>query len=133
MSLLNTMGLSTNAMRAQAIRLNAIASNIANADISSKTEDGAYKAKHALFAEAPASGGGSSVNVVSLVASTAPAKAKYDPADPQANEQGMVWKPNVDLAGEMSDMIAASRAYQLNAEIANVTRALVNRALAIGQ
>ena len=132
MSLINTFSVSTKAMQAQAIRLNTIASNIANADVSSASAESAYKAKKVIFQETPLQAS-STVRVLDIQQTSVPPKMKFDPSDPLANEQGMVWKPAVDLAGEMSDMISSSRAYQLNAEIANVTRALVNRALAIGQ
>lgn len=132
MSLIQTMFIATEAMRAQSQRLNLVASNVANADVSSATADGAYKAKRPVFEEVLLSAGGSAVQVREI-ASSGEAKAKYDPSDPLANEQGMVWKPGVDLAAEMSDMISASRAYQLNVEVANVSRSLLNRALNIGQ
>jgi flagellar basal-body rod protein FlgC len=133
MSLMQTMFIATEAMRAHSQRLNLVASNLANADVSSATELDAYKAKRPIFQEVMLGSGGSTVRVSGQTTSSAAAKLKYDPADPLANENGMVWKPSVDLAGEMADMITASRAYQLNAEVANVSRALVNRALSIGQ
>jgi flagellar basal-body rod protein FlgC len=132
MSLIQTMQIATEAMRAQSQRLNMVASNLANADVSSATEADAYKAKRPVFEEMMVGASGSSVRVKS-VATVGSAKIKYDPSDPLANEQGIVWKPGVDLAAEMSDMISASRAYQLNVEVANVSRALINRALNIGQ
>lgn len=133
MSMLQTMFIATEAMRAHAQRLNLVASNLANADVSSSTEAGAYKAKRPIFQEVMLGAGGSTVRVSSQTTSSAQAKMKYDPADPLANEQGMVWKPSVDLAGEMADMMTAARAYQLNAEVANVSRSLINRALSLGQ
>ena len=133
MSLLQTMFIATEAMRAQSQRLNLVASNLANADVSSATEAGAYRAKRPVFQEVMLGAGGSTVNVSEQTISSSPEKLKYDPADPLANEQGMVWKPSVDLAAEMADMISASRAYQLNVEVANMSRSLINRALTLGQ
>lgn len=132
MSLLETMYVSTEAMRAQSLRLNMIASNLANADVSSSTETGAYKAKRPVFQEVMLGVGASTIKV-SEQATSGQARMKYDPADPLANEQGMVWKPGVDLAGEMADMISASRAYELNVDVANMSRSLMVRALTIGQ
>lgn len=132
MSLMQTMQIATEAMRAQSQRLNMVASNLANADVSSSTEAGVYKAKRPIFEEFLLGASGSSVRVKSIATVGTP-KLKYDPADPMANEQGNVWKPGVDLAAEMADMISSSRAYQLNVEVANVSRALINRALNIGQ
>jgi flagellar basal-body rod protein FlgC len=131
MSLINTIFISTEAMRAQSQRLNMVASNLANADVSSKTDAGAYKAKRPIFEEV-LTGAGSTIKV-SGQASVGSPKAKFDPSDPLANDNGMVWKSSVDLSAEMADMISASRAYQLNVEVANVSRALINRALSLGQ
>lgn len=132
MSLLQTMFIATEGMRAQGQRLNLVASNVANADVSSATQEGAYRAKRPVFQELMLPSGGSTVQVAQQVA-TGMAKLKYDPSDPLANEQGMVWKPSVDLAAEMADMISSSRAYQLNVEVANMSRSLLNRALSVGQ
>lgn len=132
MSLLQTMFIATEAMRAQSQRLNLVASNVANADVSSATEAGAYRAKKPVFQEVMLATGASTIRVGQQVGVGTP-KMKYDPSDPLANEQGMVWKAAVDLAGEMADMISSSRAYQLNVEVANVSRSLLTRALNIGQ
>ena len=132
MSLIQTMFIATEAMRAHSQRLNLVASNVANADVSSSSEADAYKAKKAVFTEVMLGSGGSTVAVTGQAA-TGQAKMKYDPADPMANDQGMVWKPGVDLAGEMADMISSSRAYQLNVEVANISRILMGRLLTVGQ
>lgn len=132
MSLMQTMFIATEAMRAQGQRLNLVASNIANADVSSSSEAGAYRAKRPVFQELMLSSGASTVQVSQQTLTGMP-KLKYDPSDPLANEQGMVWKPSVDLPAELADMISSSRAYQLNVEVANMSRILLNRALSIGQ
>lgn len=134
MSLLGTIGIATGAMQAQSLRLNLVASNLANAEVSAGSEAAAYHAQRPFFvAKQPEQQIGFGVKVQEVVSSKEPVRMKYDPADPLANEQGMVWKTNVDVAAEMADMISASRAYQLNAEVANMSRSLFNRALNIGQ
>lgn len=133
MSLLGAMKIATQGMSSQGMRMNLVASNMANADVSAKSESEVYKAKHAFFETLEQANGSSGVAVRSIENSKDVAKLKYDPADPNANEKGMVYKPNVDVAGEMADLISASRAYQLNAEVANMSRALYQKALNIGQ
>lgn len=133
MSLMGAMRISTEAMGAQALRLNMVASNLANADVSAGSFESAYKAKKPLFETVAQVNGAASVRVNSVQSSGAPAKAHYDPSDPLANAQGMVWKSNVDVAAEMADMISSSRAYELNAEIANMSRSLVQKSFSIGQ
>lgn len=133
MSLSQAFNLSLGALSAQSLRLNLVASNIANADVSSTTEEGAYKAVKPFFEAFEQQSGASSVNVSAVIKSNAPAKLKYDPSDPLANAQGYVYKPNVDLAAEMADMISASRSYQLNADVAQVSKSLIDKVLAIGQ
>ncbi len=133
MSLSQAFSTSLGAMSAQSVRLNLIASNVANVDVSAKSEQEAYKAVRPFFKIVEDANGASSVSVGGIVKSTAPAKLKYDPSDPLADEKGYVWKPNVDVAAEMADMITASRAYQLNADVAQVSKTLMDRVLSIGQ
>lgn len=133
MSLSQAFNISLGGMSAQALRLNLVASNIANADVSSATESGAYRSVRPFFQAVEQASGAQSVNVSQIVKSNAPAKLKYDPSDPLANAQGYVYKSNVDLAAEMADMISASRSYQLNADVAQVSKSLMDRVLSIGQ
>lgn len=133
MSLMGAMKISTEAMGAQALRLNMVASNLANADVSANSFESAYKAKKPLFETVSRADGSATVRVSEVQTSANPAKTHYDPSDPMADERGMVWKPNVDVAAEMADMISSSRAYELNADVANMSRALVQKAFAIGQ
>lgn len=133
MSLFNALTIATKGMEVQAVRLNLVASNMANAEVASSSFEEAYKAKHVQIEATQDVGMGSSVKITEIKDSDASVKMKYDPSNPKANEKGMVYTSNVDVAAEMADMIAASRAYQMNVEVANMSRALYQKALTIGQ
>lgn len=121
------------ALTAQSARLNAVASNLANADSVAGADGQPYRAKQVVFQAQPVAGGAVGVRVTQVVDSSAPLRVLYDPANPAANEQGYVSMPNVNVIEEMTNMISASRAYQTNAEVMNTTKALLAKTLAIGQ
>ena len=121
------------ALTAQSARLNAVASNIANADSVVGADGQPYKAKQVVFRAMPVEGGGLGVRVTQVVDSAAPARMQYEPANPAADEKGYVTLPNVNVVEEMVNMISASRAYQTNAEVMTTAKALMAKTLAIGQ
>ncbi|MHB1359021.1 MAG: flagellar basal body rod protein FlgC [Rhodocyclaceae bacterium] len=121
------------ALTAQSARLNAVASNLANADSVAGADGQPYRAKQVVFKATAVEGGGMGVRVTQVVDSAAPLRMQYDPANPAANEQGYVSMPNVNVVEEMVNMISASRAYQTNAEVMNTAKSLMQKALAIGQ
>lgn len=121
------------ALTAQSARLNAVASNLANADSIAGADGQPYRAKQVVFRALPVEGGGIGVRATQVVDSAAPLRMQYDPANPAANEQGYVALPNVNVVEEMVNMISASRAYQTNAEVMNTAKALMTKTLAIGQ
>lgn len=121
------------ALTAQSARLNAVASNLANADSVAGADGQPYRAKQVVFRATPVEGGGMGVRVTQVVDSAAPLRMTYDPANPAANEQGYVSMPNVNVVEEMVNMISASRAYQTNAEVMNTAKSLMQKTLAIGQ
>lgn len=121
------------ALTAQSARLNAVASNLANADSVVGSDGQPYRAKQVVFKAMPVEGGGIGVRVTQVVDSAAPLRMQYDPANPAADEKGYVALPNVNVVEEMVNMISASRAYQTNAEVMNTAKALMAKTLAIGQ
>lgn len=121
------------ALTAQSARLNAVASNLANADSVVGSDGQPYRAKQVVFRAMPVEGGGIGVRVTQVVESAAPLRMQYDPANPAADEKGYVSLPNVNVVEEMVNMISASRAYQTNAEVMNTAKALMAKTLAIGQ
>lgn len=121
------------ALTAQSARLNAVASNLANADSVVGADGQPYRSKQVVFKATPVEGGGLGVRVTQVVESAAPLRMVYEPNNPAANEQGYVSMPNVNVVEEMVNMISASRAYQTNAEVMNTAKGLMQKSLAIGQ
>ena len=124
-------------MSAQSVRLNATASNLANAESVSGDPNQVYKAKHPLF-EAIRTGLGkdaatSGVAVRGIYEDQAPAMARYEPGNPLADVNGYVYAPNVNTVEEMVDMISASRSYQNNVEVMNTAKDMMLATLRLGQ
>ena len=109
------------AMAAQTVRLNTIASNLANADSAAGSEGETYRARKPVFSavmDGPgASGAGGRVQVLDVVQSDEPLRKVYEPGHPMANADGMVFYPNVNQVAEMTDMMSASRAFETNVEV----------------
>jgi flagellar basal-body rod protein FlgC len=133
MSDFRILAIAASALTAQSARLNAVASNLANADSVIGSDGRPYRAKQVVFQAVPVEGGGLGVRVKQVVESAAPLRLQYDPANPTADEKGYVALPNVNVVEEMVNMISASRAYQANVEVMNSARALMTKTLSIGQ
>ena len=133
MSLPNVFSIAGSALTAQSARLNAVASNLANADSVVGADGQPYRAKQVVFQATSVEGGGVGVRVTQLVESAAPLRMMYDPKNPAADAQGYVALPNVNVVDEMVNMISASRSYQNNVEVMNTAKALLQKTLAIGQ
>lgn len=134
MSLFNVFNISGSAMSAQSQRLNAVASNLANADSATSANGTPYKAKQVVFsALATSSPDANGVKVLKVVEDKSPPKVIYDPKHPLADEKGYVTMPNVNVTEEMVNMISASRAYQNNVETMNAAKTMLMKTLTIGQ
>ena len=135
MSLLRIFDIAGSALAAQSQRLNVVASNLANADSAVSSSGSAYKAKQVVFSAQPVSPDTSSqgVRVVGVIEDPSPPRMVYDPKHPMADAQGYVTMPNVNVVEEMTNMISASRAYQLNLDMLNTTKSLLLKTLALGQ
>ena len=136
MSLFNVFQVSSSAMSAQSMRLNAVASNMANADSVVSADGRPYRAKQVVFEATPMGGAGElsqGVRVTQVVESAAPARMVYDPKNPAADEKGYVAFSNVNVVEEMTNMISASRAYQTNVEVMNTAKSLLLKTLQMGQ
>ena len=133
------------AMSAQSVRLNTVASNLANAQSASSSIGQTYRARHPVFAPiqasamdgvagvGPESEASAGVKVLGVVESDAPLQPRYEPHHPLADEKGYVYYPNVNVVEEMADMISASRSFQINVQIAEAAKTLSQRVLALGQ
>jgi flagellar basal-body rod protein FlgC len=125
-------------MSAQSVRLNTVASNLANADSVSGDPNTVYRARHPVFQAVMGSGAGvnaastATVNVAGIAQSSAAPEMRYDPGNPLADAQGNVYAPNVNVVEEMADMISASRSYQNNVEVLNTTRDMMLQTLKLG-
>ncbi len=136
MSLFNVFQVSSSAMTAQSMRLNAIASNLANVDSAISADGKPYRAKQVVFEATPMGNGGglsNGVRVSQVVEDAAPPRLVYDPKNPAADEKGYVAFPNVNAVEEMTNMISASRSYQTNVEVMNTAKTMMLRTLQIGQ
>jgi flagellar basal-body rod protein FlgC len=137
MSSFKVFDISGSGMAAQSLRLNTVASNLANANSVSGDPNTVYRARHPVFeAVRTALGGdgsGAAVRVSGITESQAPALARYEPGNPLANEEGYVFAPNVNVVEQMVDMISASRSYQSNVEVMNASKEMLLSTLRLGQ
>jgi flagellar basal-body rod protein FlgC len=145
MSLMKIFDTAGSGMAAESLRLNATASNLANADSVSNSADSAYKAKELLFAPTQdsdstggigASGNDGAINngvrMVGVSESQQPVESHYEPGNPQADENGYVYGSNVNPIDELVNMISASRSYQNNVEVMNTTKQLMIKTIDLG-
>ncbi len=126
----------TGALNAEQVRMDIVAQNLANAYTTKDTDGEAYKRRLVTF-ETVMGGPDKSERGVRVAAvkpdSVTPGDLVYNPAHPHANAQGMVQMPNVKIAVEMVDLMAASRAYEANLTAAKNARTMAARAISIGR
>lgn len=142
MSLMKIFDTAGSGMAAESLRLNTVASNLANADSVSNSPTAAYKAKELLFAPVlqeqggPASQSGADSNVgvhmVGVTESQQPVESHYEPGSPMADASGFVYGSNVNPIDELVNMISASRSYQNNVEVMNTTKQLMIKTINLG-
>lgn len=145
MSFLNSFNISASGMTAQRLRLDVAAENIANID-TTRTEDGTpYRRKlvvleadresdfHRIFRSASGNGNHYGVKATAVIDDETELKPVYDPEHPDANEEGYVMMPNVDLVEETIDAMAATRSYDANITAYNAIKLMAQKALEIGK
>ncbi len=123
-------------MSAESTRLNAVASNLANANTVAGRPEDVYRARAVIFEEVRsqlARDEGSAVRVSQVVQSDKAPLSRYEPGNPLANAEGYVFVPDISAVEQMVDMISASRAYKNNVEVMNTTRDLMLATLRLGQ
>lgn len=138
MSLFRVMDIASTGMGAQSTRLNTTASNIANANSVSSNYEDTYKARHPVFAAELQKATnkfsqGTGVQVLGVVESQKPLQIEYSPGHPMADQNGYIYKPNVNVVEEMADMMSASKAYETNVQLADTTKRIFRRVLQLGQ
>ena len=143
MSLFNSMDASSSGLTAQRLRMDLISNNIANVNTTETEDGGPYRKQEPVFKtkfkeELNKAGGFRSeqevngVKVKDVVESDEPPKLEYNPEHPQANEDGYVEKPNVNIVEEMTNMISATRAYEANVTALDSSKDMYNSAIQIG-
>jgi flagellar basal-body rod protein FlgC len=152
MSIFSAMRTSASGLTAQRLRMDVISNNIANAETTRTAEGGAYHRQEVVFAPKTVGqvpffdllrGDAKTGNVpgvategiqpVGIVEDKAPTRKVYDPGNPDANGEGYVEYPNVNVVTEMTDMLSATRSYEANVTVFNAVKAMAQRALDIGK
>ena len=137
MSLYNVFNVVGSAMSAQTVRLNTVASNLANVDTVSSSEKDIYRSRQPVFQAVLEGIHGENASVpvrtTGIVESQATGRQEYQPDHPMADGQGYVYKSNVSAIEEMANMISASRSYQNNVEVFNTSKQLLLKTLSLGK
>ncbi|MFT7387455.1 MAG: flagellar basal-body rod protein FlgC [Candidatus Endobugula sp.] len=140
MSLDSVFSIAGSGMNAQSLRLNTTASNLANADAAGSSIEDTYRGRHPVFAALKDTlnmdrngNAGVGVGVLGIVESNAPLQPRYEPNHPLSNEEGYVFYPNVNVVEEMTNMISASRSFQINVEVMNSAKQMMQRTLSLGK
>lgn len=135
MSSFKIFDIAGSAMSAQSVRLNTVASNLANADAVSGDEKSVYKARMPVFQAAiePGQDDAAAVRVLGVVESQATPEKRYEPGHPLADAEGYVYAPNVNVVEEMANMISAARSYQSSVEVMNTAKDLALSTLNLGR
>ena len=125
-------------MNAQNLRLNLVASNIANASSVSSSIDQVYRSRQPVFASEfknllDQQNTASGVEVRGVVENQAPPIMEYAPHHPMADATGYIYKPNVNTVEEMANMMSATRNYENNVEVLNSAKNLILQTLKMGQ
>jgi len=143
MDIFTTFKVAASALEAQRIRLDTISSNIANVETTSTPEGGPYKKKSVYFESTPVSFDqhlqGSieknikGVKVAKILEDDSPPKKVYNPSHPDADKEGYVAMPNVNVLKEMTDMMSATRSYEANTTTIKSAKRMALKALEIGR
>lgn len=147
MDMFSSFQISASGLSAQRLRLDVISNNIANVNTTHGVNGAPYQRQRVVFEprgvvpqfllpfstkKGAASQVGEGVRVVGVRNDPSPAKLVYDPGHPDADANGYVAMPNVNIVNEMVDLLSASRAYEANVTAMNASKAMVSKALEIG-
>ncbi|MBK8005953.1 MAG: flagellar basal body rod protein FlgC [Gemmatimonadetes bacterium] len=114
-------------MGAMSRALDVISQNIANAETTRTPEGGPYQ-RQVVVLQSDGQGG---VEAAEVVQDTRPGSSEYDPAHPDADANGFVQRPNVDINTEIVDLMIARRVHEANATVFQAAKAMLRRALEI--
>jgi flagellar basal-body rod protein FlgC len=133
----NIFDIAARGMSAQMVRLNTVASNLANARSVASSETEAYRAIKPVFSTIYEDDlertGISSVDVVDIVPVDRDPEKVYQPGHPKADEEGYIYMAAVDAEEEMVEMLEASRQYENNVEVVSTLRGLMMRTISMGK
>ncbi|MDR2649070.1 MAG: flagellar basal body rod protein FlgC [Clostridiales bacterium] len=142
----NALNISAAGLTAQRLRMDVISQNIANINTTRTPEGGPYRGKHAVFQEIPDQGFsrvfqntlnrpalGAGVRVSEIAADETPGVRVYEPGHPDADTDGYVSMPNVNIIEEMVNMISASRSYEANVTALNSSKSMIAKTMEIGR
>lgn len=134
MSLFDSMNIASTALSAQTTRINTIASNMANANTVASTAEDAYRARAPIF-QAVLEGESDQlgVRVKSIEEIGRAPRQEFAPEHPLADENGFIYKPDMDMTTEMANMMSASRSFQSAIEVINTSKQLALRTLTLGK
>lgn len=146
MGFFNSINISASGLAAEKLRMDVISKNIANVNTTKTASGTPYRRQVVVFQEsekqipfsqylsdASKNITSSGVKVTGIVEDKSPFKMVYDPGHPEADENGYVQMPNIDVMTEMVNMISASRAYEANVTSINTTKSMAMKALEIGR
>ena len=137
--LLDTLNIATSGLSAQRVRMQTVSSNLANAQTTRTASGGPYQRRAPVYRDTPLSSFGDALDrelasvEVRSIQRDPDVRWVHDPDHPDANDEGMVAYPDIDILAEMVDLMTASRAYEANANAVEVTRDMASRALDIGR
>jgi flagellar basal-body rod protein FlgC len=142
--LFDSLDISASGLTAQRLRMDVISNNLANATTTRTPEGGPYRRERVIFQErrnefsfedilTRSMDVGKGVRVVAVEKDPAPFKLVYDPTHPDADQNGYVRMPNVNIVTEMVDMISAARSYEANVTAINTAKSMITKAMEIGK
>jgi flagellar basal-body rod protein FlgC len=140
MSFFNSLDISASGLNSQRTRMNVIASNIANLNVTRTPEGGPYRRKDVVFQttemgafgeELKSAMAAQGVEVTEIYEDDSPFLLKYEPNHPDANVDGYVAYPNINIVEEMTNLVSASRSFEANVTVIQATKDMALRALQI--
>ena len=144
MSMFGAIDAAASGLTAERLRMDVISNNIANVNTTRTAAGGAYRRQMVVFAPrenttsfaqvlSEQMDAGNGVRVVGIEKDNSPTRKVYDPAHPDANKEGYVEMPNINIVNEMVDMITATRSYEANVTVVNAAKSMALKALETGK
>lgn len=130
---MSSIDVSASGLTAQRRRLDAIANNLANAETTRTARGGPYRRQEVVFTTNDIGNNPAGVEVTELIEDPRAGKLIYRPGHPDANAQGFVNMPNVNVMEEMVDMVSATRSYEANIQAVDAAKDMVKKALEIAR